>query len=691
MATHDYNLANQSGASFRADLNNVLQAILTNNSSASAPSTTAAYMFWADTNTGILKIRNSSNDGWVELLQLDGTLTLEDGSASAVALGFRDELNTGIFSSGANNFDISIAGTTRLNISASGINITGTVTDDGATHDGDVTFTGASANVVFDKSDNALEFADNAKATFGTGADLSLFHDGSNSFVQNITGNLTLKNASANYFVGVNATGAVELYFNNTKKFETSTAGSTIHGNLLVDANSAEINIKAGTTSQTGAINFTFNTDDTNYSSVNLPYDTRATDGLIIDGGSYSVSIKHGAEYLIKAIGDGAIELYHDNSKKFETESSGCKVTGTLEITGHLVMSDNDIIKLGNSQDLNIYHTGSNSVIQDSGTGNLNILASAFVVKDAAGNENMIVASQNAGIEFYYDNTKRFEVAQYGAICTGTLQADALDMGDGDIIRLGDGDDFQIQHTGSNATLLNTTGYTNLRAETTLYLDGKDSILFRTGSSLAEKARFDSNGVLLLGTTSADTSTNKLNIVGSDTLTHIEKSSTSNASCFNVVHGRATGSTKGNLFVLRNSGGSSVGGIKITNSAVEFNTSSDYRLKENVVSISDGITRLKTLKPSRFNWIADSTNTPIDGFIAHEVSSVVPEAISGTKDAVITQALIDSGDAPDGKVGDPIYQEIDQSKIVPLLTAALQEAIAKIETLETKVAALEAA
>ena len=88
MATHDYNLANQSGASFRSDLNDALQAVLTNNSSASAPSTTAAYMFWADTNTGTLKIRNSSNDAWVELLQLDGTLTLEDGSVSAVALGF---------------------------------------------------------------------------------------------------------------------------------------------------------------------------------------------------------------------------------------------------------------------------------------------------------------------------------------------------------------------------------------------------------------------------------------------------------------------------------------------------------------------------------------------------------------------------------------------------------------------------
>ena len=196
MATHDYNLANQSGASFRSDLNNALQAILTNNSSASSPSTTAAYMFWADTNTGILKIRNSSNDAWVELLQLDGTLTLEDGSASAVALGFRDELNTGIFSSGASNFDVAIAGTTRLNISATGLNVTGTVTDDGATHDGDVTFTGASANVVFDKSDNALEFADNAKATFGAAADLTISHDGSNSIINdNGTGELQLQRA----------------------------------------------------------------------------------------------------------------------------------------------------------------------------------------------------------------------------------------------------------------------------------------------------------------------------------------------------------------------------------------------------------------------------------------------------------------------------------------------------------------
>ena len=114
MATHDYVIDNSTGANVRADINNVLQAILTNNSSSSAPSTTAAYMFWADTTSGTLKIRNSSDNAWVELLQLDGTLTLEDGSASTPGLAFRDDLNTGIFSSAADTFNIATAGVERV-------------------------------------------------------------------------------------------------------------------------------------------------------------------------------------------------------------------------------------------------------------------------------------------------------------------------------------------------------------------------------------------------------------------------------------------------------------------------------------------------------------------------------------------------------------------------------------------------
>ena len=128
MATHDYVIDNASGSAVRTDLNNVLQAILTNNSSSSAPSTTAAYMLWADTSNNILKMRNSANDAWIELFQLDGTLTLEDGSNSTPGLAFRDDLNTGIFSSAADTLDVSCGGTTRGSFSSSGLTVTGNVT-----------------------------------------------------------------------------------------------------------------------------------------------------------------------------------------------------------------------------------------------------------------------------------------------------------------------------------------------------------------------------------------------------------------------------------------------------------------------------------------------------------------------------------------------------------------------------------
>ena len=104
-------------------------------------------------------------------------------------------------------------------------------------------------------------------------------------------------------------------------------------------------------------------------------------------------------------------------------------------------------------------------------------------------------------------------------------------------------------------------------------------------------------------------------------------------------------------------------------SATTFNTSSDYRLKENVDYTWDATTRLKQLKPARFNFIIDETNTLQDGFIAHEVSSIVPEAISGEKDATYE----------DGKIKP---QSIDQSKLVPLLVKTVQELEARIKTLE---------
>lgn len=127
--------------------------------------------------------------------------------------------------------------------------------------------------------------------------------------------------------------------------------------------------------------------------------------------------------------------------------------------------------------------------------------------------------------------------------------------------------------------------------------------------------------------------------------------------------------------VLYRRANNTVGSVSCTVTATSYNTSSDYRLKENVVDLDNGIDRLKQIPVHRFNFIADP-DTTVDGFLAHEVQDVIPEAITGAKDAVDDE-------------GNPEYQGIDQSKLVPLLTAALQEAVAKIEDLESRLSALE--
>ena len=125
---------------------------------------------------------------------------------------------------------------------------------------------------------------------------------------------------------------------------------------------------------------------------------------------------------------------------------------------------------------------------------------------------------------------------------------------------------------------------------------------------------------------------------------------------------------------------SSVGAITTNNSATQYTTSSDYRLKENVDYTWDATTRLKQLKPARFNWINDDDNTTVDGFLAHEVQSVVPAAVAGNKDAVYTAE--EAEDMVEINAGDIKPQSIDESKLVPLLVKTIQELEARITTLE---------
>ena len=152
-------------------------------------------------------------------------------------------------------------------------------------------------------------------------------------------------------------------------------------------------------------------------------------------------------------------------------------------------------------------------------------------------------------------------------------------------------------------------------------------------------------------------------------------------------------------------GNGTVGSITTSGTSTGFNTSSDYRLKESITYDFDATTRLKQLKPCRFNFIADA-DTTVDGFLAHEVSSVVPEAINGTKDGTrdvgtlkdedsnvlyenVPESAKEDGQTWTKTATENVYQGIDQSKLVPLLVKSLQEALTEIDTLKTKVAALE--
>ena len=143
------------------------------------------------------------------------------------------------------------------------------------------------------------------------------------------------------------------------------------------------------------------------------------------------------------------------------------------------------------------------------------------------------------------------------------------------------------------------------------------------------------------------------------------------SSSWNIKSSRPSGAGQGHITF--NNGGSTVGTITTTTTATAYNTSSDYRLKENITLLTGATDRLKQLPVHRFNFIADPDNT-VDGFIAHEAQVVVPEAVTGEKDAVDDE-------------GNPVYQGIDQSKLVPLLTAALQEAIGEIESLKARLTA----
>jgi len=185
--------------------------------------------------------------------------------------------------------------------------------------------------------------------------------------------------------------------------------------------------------------------------------------------------------------------------------------------------------------------------------------------------------------------------------------------------------------------------------------------LMRIGQS-SNKARVG------IGTNSPNS---ELHVTGSaNPVSFMHQTSTADDALVIYKHNRSTGGQQGRHLSFTQVNGTEVGSISAHGSTTYFNTSSDYRLKDNVSYSFDATSRLKQLKPCQFNF-KDNANTTVDGFIAHEVSAIVPEAINGEKDAV---------DA-DNK---PKYQSIDQSKLIPLLVKTIQELEARITALESK-------
>ena len=368
---------------------------------------------------------------------------------------------------------------------------------------------------------------------------------------------------------------------------------------------------------------------------------------------------------------DNGLKFTTNTSERMRIDSSGNVGIGATSVTnGKLVLLGSNGTIGGVSGLARFAKNGSGGGAIESGDDNAQI-------QIGSDGTNGFISTGSNDIRLLTGGGERMRIDSSGNIGIGTTSPtkNLTIQGTASTLRLED------NTSGRYADIENSDGRMILRSDPDNVVASSRFVFEVDGS---EVARIDDSQVLFHGITGRATGSTG----------HMSISDQSNNRSF--LETATTSTTAMNLMVFLNPNGA-VGTITTTSSATSFNTSSDYRLKENVSYDFDATTRLKQLKPARFNFIADA-DTTVDGFLAHEVQSIVPEAITGTHNEV--EVWEEDEELPDGvSVGDnkldddgntiPVYQNIDQSKLVPLLTKTLQEALTRIDTLEAEVKALK--
>jgi hypothetical protein len=291
------------------------------------------------------------------------------------------------------------------------------------------------------------------------------------------------------------------------------------------------------------------------------------------------------------------------------------------------------------------FTTTGNTVLGDASTDTLNV-GNGGLVKDASGNVGIGTSSPAAKLDVYTNTASGFNYPIF-------LSANNAASAKRDYVQLG----FSVQQSAAGQE---TGGFDlkALRNNTPVYLAnyggaaGAGTWQFYTDGT--ERMRIDTSGNVIVGGTS----------------TSSDESTYQGGGVFTSRRASSAGTTHANFL----NGGSVVGSITSNTVATFYNTTSDYRLKENATPITNGLQTISALNPVNFDWI--SKNVSDTGFLAHEFQSVIPNSVMGTKDAIDAN-------------GNPVYQQIDRSGAIPFLVAAIQEQQALITALTARITALE--